>query len=87
MEANLSLGQTLHKEEVSIRNLVTLLMLTNSRSDQSVDQLIDRRSDGTLIGRPRDIGPPSMNPHLHIVVLLWWLTNIVVKISIKNEDS
>lgn len=70
MKTNHRLSQEPHIEEVARRNLVTLLVVKNSRSSQSVDRMIDRRSEGALIGRAGNIGPPSMTSDLHVVVLL-----------------
>lgn len=82
MEANLSLGEAPYIEEVARRNLVTLLTVTNSRGDQSVDQSINRRSGGTLLGCLGNISPPSMAPYLQVLILLWWISNTAFKISI-----
>lgn len=75
-----------HIEEVTRRKLVTLLVVTKIRSDQSVDQPLNRRSEGTLLGYSRNIGPPSITPELHEVLLLWWLSNTIVKIIIKIRN-
>lgn len=85
MKANLSLIEAPHTKEVPRMNLVTLLAVTNSRSNQLVDQPLDRRSKGTLLGRPRNIAPPSMTPNLYIVVILGWPSSADVKINNKKR--
>lgn len=60
MKGNISLNEAPLIVEVAKRNIVTLLMLTNSTNDQSVDQPINRRSEGALHVCPGNIGPPSM---------------------------
>lgn len=87
MKKNLHLSETRHIEKVARGNLVTLLSVTNGRSDQSVNQWIDRRTEGALLGRLGNINSPSVTPDRHVVVLLWWFSNIAVEISIKMRSQ
>lgn len=64
-----------------------LLTMTNKGSDQSVKQPISRRSKGTLLGCPRDIGHPSITPNLHITILMWWISNVAAEIRSKIRDN
>lgn len=83
MKTNLRLSEAPHIEKVARRNLVTLLSVINGGCDQSVKQLVDWRTEGALLGQRGDIGPPSMGPNLHKVILLWRSSDTTVQKFIK----
>ena len=52
-----------------------------------MDQPIDWRSESALLGLPEKISPPSVTPDLYVVLLMWLLSNTVVKIGIKMRTQ
>ena len=70
MKTNLRVCEASHIEKVARRKLVTLVSMKNGGCDRSVKQQIDRRTEGSLLGRLGDVGPLSVGPNLHKFILL-----------------
>ena len=87
MKRKLHLSEAPHIENVAIRNLLTLMYVTNGGCNQSMKQPIDRRMEGTLLGQAGDIGLPNMGPNLNKVILLGRNTHTVVQKCIKMRTQ